>query len=133
MPSRNACTPAVLLILLVTSLLAGLPHRAVLAQEATPAASSPATSADWPMHRDNPARDSSTADAGPVGQPVELWRFQAGVSAYRSPAVVVGVAFLGSADGVLVALDAATGGEVWRFEADGSVEITPPSSPARST
>jgi outer membrane protein assembly factor BamB len=55
------------------------------------------------------------ADAGPTGEPVEVWRFEGGRSCHRQPAVVAGVVYAPCHDGVLYALDAATGTERWRF------------------
>lgn len=81
--------------------------------------------ADWPMYRGNPGRTGESAGYGPVGQPKELWKVHIGASASRSPAIVAGVAYAGSADGNMYALDAMTGEERWTFQADSGVEITP--------
>lgn len=80
---------------------------------------------DWPMYRQNPARTASVDGPALVGQPVELWRLELGASAFRSPAVVDGILYLGREDGVMQALDAATGDERWSFQADAAVQITP--------
>ena len=80
---------------------------------------------DWPMYRGNPARTGSTMGHGIIGQPQIAWTFKADGSAYRSPAVVAGIAYLGSADGNLYALDATTGAEQWRFQGDSAMESTP--------
>ncbi len=44
------------------------------------------------------------------------WKFKTGGRVYSSPAVVGGVAYVGSTDGNLYAIDAATGAEKWRFK-----------------
>ena len=80
--------------------------------------------ADWPMYRGNPARTGVMAGPGPMGQPVELWRFNAQGPASRSPAIAAGVAYLQSGDGFVYALDAATGAEHWRVDL-GAGESTP--------
>jgi outer membrane protein assembly factor BamB len=81
--------------------------------------------ADWPMYRGNPGRTGESEGFGPAGQPKELWRVHTGASASRSPAIVDGVAYAGSGDGFMYALDATTGEERWTFQADSGVEITP--------
>jgi tripartite motif-containing protein 71 len=80
---------------------------------------------DWPMYRGNAARTGAMAGPGPVGAPVELWRFQTQGPAYRSPAVVGDVIYAGSGDGFLYALDRESGAVLWRYQADSAVEITP--------
>ena len=80
--------------------------------------------ADWPMYRGNPARTGAMAGPGPQGQPIELWRFNAQGPASRSPAIAAGVAYLQSGDGVVYALDAATGVVRWRVDL-GAGESTP--------
>jgi sugar lactone lactonase YvrE len=75
----------------------------------------PATG-DWPMVLGDPAH-TNIADAGPTGQPVRLWQFQAGGSCEASEAVVGGIVYAPCGDGVLYALDATTGAERWRFTA----------------
>ncbi len=84
-----------------------------------------ATPTDWPMYRGNPARTGAEDGFGPFSQPRELWRYQAGGAATRSPAIVGDVAYVASADGVLAALDIETGAERWRFTGDSSLEGTP--------
>lgn len=83
---------------------------------ADPATTSPATeepSGDWTNWKGDAGR-TGVADAGPTGDPVELWRVQTDRSCYPPPVVVAGVVFAGCDDGVY-ALDAATGAERWRF------------------
>ena len=84
-----------------------------------------ATPTDWPMYRGNPARTGAEDGFGPISQPRQLWRYQAGGAASRSPAIVGDVAYVASADGVLAALDIETGAERWRFTGDSSLEGTP--------
>src|SRR5215211_159852 len=90
---------------LLTCSLAHTPGRPILAQEATPASASAAMSADWPMYRGNPARTGEMAGPAPHGDPVELWRFQAGGAIDTAPAIAEETLYVGSDDGNLYALD----------------------------
>src|SRR5687768_14249405 len=79
--------------------------------EASPAADPGA--GGWTNSRGD-AGHTGVADAGPTGDPVELWRVQADGPCGLPPAVVDGVVYAVCGDGVLRALDAATGTERWR-------------------
>ena len=48
---------------------------------------------------------------------MEIWTYQTGDQVTSSPAVAEGVVFIGSFDGYIYGLDAATGDERWRFQA----------------
>lgn len=67
------------------------------------------------MYRGDPARNGAQDGYGPVGSPSVLWTFDTGTSAYRSPAVTGGVAYVGASDGTVYALDTATGEKIWTF------------------
>jgi outer membrane protein assembly factor BamB len=84
------------------------PPTAIPAPTVAPAAG------DWPMFLGDAAR-SNVASAGPVARPGEHWRVQAGGPCDSAPLVVGGVVYAACGDGVLYALDAATGAERWRF------------------
>ena len=58
------------------------------------------------------------ADAGPTGEPVELWRFHAEDECAGAPIVVGETAFVACRDGNLYALSVTDGSESWRFRAD---------------
>ena len=62
-----------------------------------------------------------------VDQPVDLlWRYYpTGSKVYSSPAVVDGVVYVGSYDGYVYALDAATGEMIWRFHTGYNVYSSP--------
>ena len=94
------------------------------APDTTPAAT-PAAGDDWPMFKGDAARSGEGAD-GPVGQPVLRWRYQADGPVNDNVSVVGDLAYASSDDGVLHALDVATGSEKWRFVATRS----PVSGPA---
>jgi outer membrane protein assembly factor BamB len=68
---------------------------------------------DWPMFKGDAARRSVAAD-GPDGDPVVRWRYQAEGGVTGNVSVAGDLAFASSDDGVLHALDLATGVERWR-------------------
>ncbi len=115
---HRVCIVAMLLLGLVGALPA---H----AQDTTPVASpsARATSGGWTNFKGDAARQG-VADAGPTGQPVELWRVQAGGPCNPSPAVVVGIVYAPCDDGILYALDTVTGTEHWRFVGSRLGEVT---------
>jgi outer membrane protein assembly factor BamB len=87
--------------------------------DVAPASTSPATEeawGGWTNPKGNAGRTGVT-DAGPTGEPVELWHFQDGRNCHRQPAIVAGTVYAPCHDGNLYALDAATGTERWRFTA----------------
>jgi outer membrane protein assembly factor BamB len=53
------------------------------------------------------------------------WSFTTESGVYSSPAVVGGVVYVGSQNGNVYALSAATGAKVWSFQTDGSVSSSP--------
>ena len=82
---------------------------------------------DVPMFRGNAARIGEMPGPGPdpANGIQERWRFTAGDSVDSSPTVVDGVVYVGSDDGTLYALDAATGAERWRFATGDEVDSSP--------
>src|SRR5687768_13962700 len=87
---------------------------------ATPAASpaSGTTSGSWTNFKGDAGR-TGRADAGPTGQPIQRWLVQAGGPCNPPPAVVAGTVYAPCGDGILYALNAATGAERWRFSGSG--------------
>ena len=88
-------------------------------QDVATGSTSPATgepSGVWTNAKGD-AGHTGVADAGPTGEPVEVWRFEGGLYCHRQPAVVAGVVYAPCHDGNLYAVDAATGTERWRFTA----------------
>jgi outer membrane protein assembly factor BamB len=55
----------------------------------------------------------------------EVWRAPVGSAVTGGPAVDRGAVFVGTGAGLIVALDAETGQERWRFETDGAVSTSP--------
>jgi len=92
---------------------------AVLVQPATPEAT---PGGAWTTFKGDAAHRGE-ANAGPTGQPIELWRFQASGACEASPVVLGGVVYAACSDGFLHALDAGNGDELWRFDA-GSPLVT---------
>jgi outer membrane protein assembly factor BamB len=63
---------------------------------------------------------------GPTGEPVVRWRYRIeSWEAYSSPAVVDGVVYVGSSSGLVFAIDAATGTELWRISTEDAVFSSP--------
>jgi outer membrane protein assembly factor BamB len=109
------------LLAVLLSLAPGIKLNGSAQDVGTPAADSP--SGGWTNVRGDAAR-RGVADAGPTGQPVEIWRVQADGPCGLPPAVVDGVVYAHCGDGVLRALDAATGTERWRFEGADLGDVT---------
>src|SRR5262245_4194001 len=105
-------------LVLVVQLVFAVTASGKAQETATPAAPVTAETgqSDWNNFKGDAGR-RGVADAGPTGQPVELWRAQAGGACNPSPSVVAGVVYAPCLDGVVYALDAATGEERWRYTA----------------
>jgi eukaryotic-like serine/threonine-protein kinase len=71
--------------------------------------------ADVPFYRVDPHRSSIYPGPGPVTEPQVAWQVQLGGAANFSPIVVDGKVIIGDLSGILRALDARTGREIWRF------------------
>ena len=76
---------------------------------------------DVTMYRGNAARTGEMPGPDPDGQVGELWRVDLEQTIQSSPAVVNGVLFIGNGttlntNGAVVALDATSGKEIWRYE-----------------
>jgi polyvinyl alcohol dehydrogenase (cytochrome) len=85
--------------------------------------------ADWPMFggdlgdsRDNPAE--TTINASNVSMLKELWTFK-GASNTATPAIVGGVAYFGTWDGKVHALDALTGAKIWETTLPDLIDSSP--------
>jgi outer membrane protein assembly factor BamB len=93
------------------------PHRLLAPEVATP---SPESSPGWSHFKGDSARRGET-NAGPVYQPVELWRHQVNAPCIPAPAVVGDTVYAACDDATLYALDAATGAVRWDFTAEPAV------------
>jgi hypothetical protein len=118
-------------VLALPALIAASLLFAACAEEEAPVPAAATKAADEapgrgvPMFRGSPAR--SGVSPGPAVQrsPELLWRFKTGAEVSSSPAVIDGVVYIGSNDGNVYALDAATGKERWRFQTGGWVLSSP--------
>ena len=93
----------------------------LLALAAALAPAAPAQS----MFRGNPAHTGVYATEGPKQAPAVKWAFHTGGPVVSSPTVVAGVAYVGSDDHQLYAVDLATGKEKWKFATGAMVRSTP--------
>ena len=88
-----------------------------------------ATACDWTQFRAGPARGGYMADSGfsTAKAPglVERWAAPTGGAIQSSPAVVNGVAYVGSDDGTIDAFDVATGDPKWSVPTGGAVASSP--------
>ncbi|HSI13636.1 MAG TPA: PQQ-binding-like beta-propeller repeat protein, partial [Chthoniobacter sp.] len=80
--------------------------------------------ADWPMHRGGPQLQGRAEMAAPV-KPDLAWTFSAGKPIKGGAAIAGGRVFVGDDDGVIHAVEFATGKEIWKFKTEASIEATP--------
>src|SRR2546423_9886791 len=80
--------------------------------------------ADWMMFRGNPALTGVAAGNLPDKLSL-LWSFKTGGPVKSSAAVVGGRVFIGSGDGLVYALELASGKKVWTAKAGGPVDSSP--------
>ncbi len=101
---------------LVSILIAGTVLTSCGGLATTPSAmpTNPA-SGDVTTYRGDAGRTGVMPGPGPTGSPDVAWQFQAGAPIGSSPAVVGDRVFLLSSDGVVHALDLATGTAVWEL------------------
>jgi outer membrane protein assembly factor BamB/formylglycine-generating enzyme required for sulfatase activity len=72
-------------------------------------------------HRGNLRRDGVFDAAGVPQEPAFLWKFRTGGPVRSSPVVVGSVAYVGSNDGRIYAIDASKGTEIWQHRTGGAV------------
>jgi polyvinyl alcohol dehydrogenase (cytochrome) len=107
----------------------GLAQNATPVPAGTPAPATPAVSPvalpGWPLYgRDlTGARATSAAgiSSGNVADLVPLWQVEVGGAVSATPVIADGVAYVGSYDGNLYAVDALTGAEVWTYATGAAV------------
>ncbi len=80
---------------------------------------------DWPMYQRDPAHTGFAEDFQEVPRGVLRWSFETERQLFASPSVVDGVAYIGTGDGRLLALDGQTGEVVWEVDAGDAVHSTP--------
>jgi outer membrane protein assembly factor BamB len=79
---------------------------------------------DWPMHRGGPQLQGC-ADMDAPAKPDLAWTFAAGKPIKGGAAIAGGRVFVGDDEGVIHAVDFATGKELWKFKTESSIEATP--------
>ncbi len=79
-------------------------------------------STDWPMFGKDPTHIAE--GSGPTNIQVK-WKFETGGAIISSPAIVADVAYFGSNDGNIYAVDANTGVKIWNFSTGFKVMSSP--------
>ena len=91
---------------------------------AAPVSTAPAANDDWPMFRANPAGTATIPTS--VGKNVgEAWRTRLPAGALTAPVCAAGRVFVGGADGIVRAIDAADGKVLWKTSSNAAV-VHPP-------
>lgn len=80
--------------------------------------------ADWPMHRGGPQLQGRAEMAAPA-KPDLAWTFSAGKPIKGGAAIAGGRVFVGDDEGIIHAVEFATGKEIWKFKTEASIEATP--------
>jgi outer membrane protein assembly factor BamB len=111
--AQAALALLIVVALLGTYFLLSHDNRPAVNPTATP---QPTPLSGWTTLRGSAAR-TGEGNAGPTGQPVQLWRFQANGACFTSPAAAGGAVYAACNDGVLYALYAATGTTRWQYSA----------------
>lgn len=93
----------------------------------SPAPTSNGITGEVTMYRGGPRHDGQLMGPAPAATPRLAWRFDTGGEVYSSPAIANGLLYVASKDGILYALDAASGTERWQFRIS---EYVTRSSPA---
>jgi outer membrane protein assembly factor BamB len=87
---------------------------AIVASPGPVATPAPSPTDGWSMYRANVGRTGAIEAAGPLADPTERWRFQAGGRINDAPAIANGVLYAAGADGSLYALNVSTGALIWK-------------------
>lgn len=91
---------------------------------AAPVSAEPAGADQWPAFRANAAENATVAAAVPQ-KTKELWRRRLPSGELTAPVCVEGRVFVGGADGVVRALDAASGDTLWQASSQAAVLYPP--------
>ena len=84
-----------------------------------------ASAHDVPTYRGDAARTGQMPGPGPSGHPRVVWQFQAGAAIDSSPVVLGGLVVVASSDGVVHALELASGTQRWSKDLGSEVHGTP--------
>jgi outer membrane protein assembly factor BamB/predicted nucleic acid-binding Zn ribbon protein len=116
-------TAAVTLVCIVVFLFVFYNTELIIKPSPTVNSNSPAN--QWSMFRHD-FLHSGTADANaPLPQGAVQWTFATGGAIQSSPAIVNGTVYIGSRDGKIYALNAATGVEQWEYQTGSWVDSSP--------
>jgi outer membrane protein assembly factor BamB len=80
--------------------------------------------ASWPMFRGGQPQQGRAQGALPDSLRL-YWRFRTGDAVKSTPVVEGGLVCFGSSDGLVYAVDAASGQEKWRYKTEGGIEAAP--------
>jgi outer membrane protein assembly factor BamB len=80
---------------------------------------------EWAMFRRDLAHTGNAGDNTTLPEGTLKWTFPTGGAIHSSPAVADGIIYVGSRDGNLYALDAATGEQLWAFKTNSWVDSSP--------
>jgi eukaryotic-like serine/threonine-protein kinase len=78
-------------------------------------------SLDWSMFRHDPAHTAYANSSAPLTSQI-LWTFITAQS-HSSPVIANGIAYVGSGDGNLYALNALTGAKIWTYAPTGGLDL----------
>jgi len=92
-------------------------------KDTAPQDNTPRIISSWPQWRADPTH-SSSAEVGPSNLSM-AWRFRTGGSVISSPSIYDNIAYVGSSDGYLYALDAWNGDLKWKFKTGDLIESSP--------
>jgi outer membrane protein assembly factor BamB len=82
-----------------------------------------AIGSQWPMWRQDPAH-SATGQSGPTNLTLD-WNFTTGGAVVSSPSIADGIAYFGSGDKNIYAVDARDGSLIWKFTTQDRIESSP--------
>ena len=80
---------------------------------------------EWAMFRRDPAHTGNAGTNSTLPEGTLKWTFTTGGPIHSSPALSNGMVYVGSQDGNIYALDAATGEKLWAFKTNSWVESSP--------
>lgn len=114
-----------ILITLASVVYSGLYYFTDIVSKPPQSLNSGSPQGEWAMFRHDLDRSGSADSSGILPQGTLKWIFSTGSPIHSSPSVADGTVYIGSRDGKLYALDAATGTKRWEYQTDSWVESSP--------